>query len=46
LIDPSALTETIGGVLIIDGLIRDLGAAITPANLPPMHGSSIAAAIA
>jgi len=35
LIDPSALTETIGGVLIIDGLIRDLGAAITPANLPP-----------
>jgi dihydroorotase len=35
LIDPASLRETAGGVLIIDGLIRDVGAAITPANLPP-----------
>jgi dihydroorotase len=34
LIDPGLLRETMGGVLVVDGLIRDFGAAITPANLP------------
>ncbi len=35
LIDPAAGAETRGGVLIVDGLIRDLGQAVAPANLPP-----------
>ncbi|WP_026608254.1 dihydroorotase [Methylocapsa acidiphila] len=35
LIDPAEETETLGGVLIIDGQIRDLGASVVPANLPP-----------
>ncbi|HTV31758.1 MAG TPA: dihydroorotase [Methylocella sp.] len=34
LIDPEALEERVGGVLIIDGMIRDLGAPVNPANLP------------
>ncbi|MGH6867341.1 MAG: dihydroorotase [Methylocella sp.] len=34
LIDPAKLRETVGGVLIVDGLIRDFGAAIMPGNLP------------
>ena len=34
LIDPAQLRETMGGVLVVDGLIRDFGAAIMPANLP------------
>ncbi|HXW71827.1 MAG TPA: dihydroorotase [Methylocella sp.] len=34
LIDPDALTVTEGGVLIVDGVIRDAGAAVTSANLP------------
>jgi dihydroorotase len=35
LIDPSVRGEIAGGVLIVDGLIRDHGAAVVPANLPP-----------
>lgn len=35
LIDPAAPRETMGGVLILDGIIRDLGPNITPASLPP-----------
>ncbi len=35
LIDPAAARESRGGVLVIDGSIRDLGAAVTAANLPP-----------
>src|SRR5579863_2509457 len=34
LIDPARETEERGGVLIIDGIIRDLGAGITAAALP------------
>jgi len=34
LIDPAGPTETRGGVLIVDGLIRDLGSGVVPANLP------------
>jgi dihydroorotase len=34
LIDPAAQREIAGGVLIVDGLIREAGAAIVPANLP------------
>src|ERR1700737_4101615 len=34
LIDPALLRETLGGVLVVDGLIRDFGATIMPANLP------------
>lgn len=34
LIDPAGPAETRGGVLIVDGLIRDLGQAVAPANLP------------
>src|ERR1700720_4049526 len=34
LIDPEKLRETMGGVLVVDGLIRDFGADIMPANLP------------
>jgi dihydroorotase len=34
LIDPAALDEKAGGVLIVDGLIRDFGAVVMPANLP------------
>ncbi|MGH8277684.1 MAG: amidohydrolase family protein, partial [Steroidobacteraceae bacterium] len=34
LIDPARLIETAGGVLVADGVIRDIGAAIAPANLP------------
>ncbi|MGC2094240.1 MAG: dihydroorotase, partial [Methylocella sp.] len=34
LIDPAQLRETTGGVLVVDGLIRDLGAAVVPAKLP------------
>lgn len=35
LIDPVSQSETMGGVLIIDGLIRDHGPAVMPTNLPP-----------
>jgi dihydroorotase len=35
ILDPETARETKGGVLVIDGCIRDLGAAVTPANLPP-----------
>ena len=31
LIDPGLLRESMGGVLVVDGLIRDFGAAIMPA---------------
>jgi dihydroorotase len=34
LIDPAAQRELIGGVLVVDGLIREAGAAVVPANLP------------
>ncbi|MGH6853114.1 MAG: dihydroorotase, partial [Methylocella sp.] len=34
LIDPGKLSEIMGGVFIVDGLIRDFGAAVKPANLP------------
>lgn len=34
LIDPAALDEKAGGVLIVDGLIREFGPAVTLANLP------------
>jgi dihydroorotase len=34
LIDPAELIKTTGGILVIDGLIRDFGAAVMPANLP------------
>ncbi|MDQ6701889.1 MAG: dihydroorotase, partial [Pseudomonadota bacterium] len=34
LIDPAKLRETLGGVLVADGLIRDYGAAVAPAKLP------------
>ncbi len=34
LIDPAKGTESAGGVLIVDGLIRDVGSAVTPADLP------------
>src|SRR5262249_4553766 len=34
LIDPAGLIETAAGVLVVDGLIRDFGAAVMPANLP------------
>src|SRR4029077_16491654 len=34
LIDPEKLGETMGGVLVVHGLIRDFGGAIMPANLP------------
>ncbi|MCL2452814.1 MAG: dihydroorotase, partial [Alphaproteobacteria bacterium] len=34
LIDPAALEEKSGGVLIVDGVIRDLGPAVNMANLP------------
>ncbi|MGH6800350.1 MAG: dihydroorotase [Methylocella sp.] len=34
LIDPAKCSETMGGVLVADGVIRDFGAAITLANLP------------
>jgi dihydroorotase len=32
--DPVRLREAMGGVLVVDGLIRDLGADVTPPNLP------------
>ena len=35
LIDPAQHEETLGGVLAIDGVIRDVGAAVAPGNLPP-----------
>ncbi|MGH6838531.1 MAG: dihydroorotase [Methylocella sp.] len=34
LIDPAKLSETMGGVLVADGLIRDFGPTVAPANLP------------
>ncbi|HVB90404.1 MAG TPA: dihydroorotase [Beijerinckiaceae bacterium] len=34
LIDPASGVETAGGALVIDGLIRDLGAGVTAAALP------------
>ncbi len=34
LIDPAKCSETAGGVLLADGVIRDFGAAMIPANLP------------
>jgi dihydroorotase len=34
LIDPAAQRELTGGVLVVDGLIREVGAAVVPANLP------------
>ncbi|HMF05398.1 MAG TPA: dihydroorotase [Methylocella sp.] len=34
LIDPAQAKETLGGVLAIDGVIRDVGASVTRANLP------------
>ncbi|MGC2051451.1 MAG: dihydroorotase, partial [Methylovirgula sp.] len=34
LLDPAAGKETRGGVLVIDGIIRDVGASVIPANLP------------
>ncbi|MGH6783432.1 MAG: hypothetical protein ACREBP_02290, partial [Sphingomicrobium sp.] len=34
LIDPTGLIETAAGVLVVDGLIRDYGTAVKPANLP------------
>ncbi len=34
LIDPATGKETRGGVLVIDGVIRDVGTSVTPANLP------------
>ena len=34
LIDPAAQRELTGGVLVVDGLIREAGAAVVPANLP------------
>ncbi len=35
LIDPVQATETRGGVVVIDGVIRDIGPAVAPGNLPP-----------
>jgi dihydroorotase len=35
LLDPASSRETRGGVLVIDGCIRDLGPAVTAAALPP-----------
>jgi dihydroorotase len=35
LIDPVKESETRGGVLVIDGIIRDLGPQVVPAALPP-----------
>jgi dihydroorotase len=32
--DPVKLCETMGGVLVVDGVIRDFGPAVTTANLP------------
>jgi dihydroorotase len=40
LLDPLTGKETKGGVLIIDGVIRDLGASVTPAMLPS-HAQAI-----
>ncbi len=34
LIDPAQLREAMGGVLVVDGLIRDFGAAVIAENLP------------
>lgn len=34
LVDGAAFQQARGGVLIVDGAIRDLGPAVTPANLP------------
>ncbi len=34
LVDPAAGTQSPGGVLIANGIIRDFGASVTPANLP------------
>jgi dihydroorotase len=34
LLDPATGKETRGGVLVIDGLIRDFGSSVTPATLP------------
>jgi dihydroorotase len=34
LIDPAQAKETLGGVLAIDGVIRDVGASVTRGNLP------------
>jgi dihydroorotase len=34
LIDPAEFGEFIGGVLVVDGLIRDFGPAVAPAKLP------------
>ncbi len=34
LIDPAQPKETFGGVLVIDGVIRDVGASVTRGNLP------------
>jgi dihydroorotase len=35
LIDPAQATETRGGVLVIDGAIREVGAHVAPGSLPP-----------
>src|SRR5580692_3191078 len=35
LVDPARETEERGGVLIIDGIIRDLGPQVVAASLPP-----------
>jgi dihydroorotase len=35
ILDPETARETKGGILVVDGCIRDLGASVAPANLPP-----------
>ena len=34
LIDPAGAQRNAGGILVVDGVIRDVGAAVTPAKLP------------
>jgi dihydroorotase len=48
LVDPRRGTETPGGILVIDGMIRAVGASVTAADLPPhaqildCHGDIVA----